>query len=224
MSEPFLPGQNPPHPEAPGARGNVFDTLVLRPEKILRAYHTGELTDTEVFSKAALFLVLTSLLFALSTMVTLPQTESLPVWQLVIRFVMMLVAALVLIIPAVTLAWAGLQKLSAWYWNLSVPFKKALGIAGLGIFYYLLMFALGLPVMVLLAKQAVLKESLLFALNAGAFVLSIRLFKQAYTVFTDAPPKRALWVACFPIAVLLIIYLLTQLLTYFAMFPHLQHV
>lgn len=194
--------------------------LLVEPKAVLAPYLRGEISDEAVYKKALLFLVLASLLFAITTVLHVPQQWQLTSAQIMFRFVAMLGFTLVLLFPLITMGWALLQKVSGWFWDVPVPFLKCVGIAGLGLTYYAGIFLLSLPLFWIQPVLPVLFELGLFVLNLTAFLLSVRLFAISYMVFGEVSARKAIWIAFFPMLLIGLVWLVNEVLVYFAMRPY----
>lgn len=194
--------------------------LLLHPEQVLQNILSGQFKGPDILQKSLLFLVMASILFALTTVLDYPKNWHISHWQLMLRFFFSAGLMMLIVFPAITLFWGALQKFSSWYWNVPIPFLTVLGIAGLAVFYYAFVFACSLPFFLLKNISVWSLELILLGLNTLAFGLSIRLFKQTYRTFPQVSPKKALFIAFFPIIILLVVAILLKVLTYFAVLHH----
>jgi hypothetical protein len=211
-----------PNPSEPGTNAwslkQVSINLLLSPRKVVHQIHQGQVHPHQALVLALVYIVCASVLFSL-TVILDPTAWNFPLWQLVVRFLLTFIVSLVFMIPLITAVWAVLQRLSAWFWDIRLPWLETLAYAGLGVFYYDLMLAFSLPIFVFGGSYIFLFQGLLFLLNISAFILSIRLFKNVYQEVGAVSAKRAVWVATFPLILVLGVQLLTQLLTYLAVLP-----
>jgi hypothetical protein len=197
----------------------VMKHLLFSPTPMIRAYTEGSLKNSEVFLLSFIFLFLASFLFAITTVIHTSPGLQMSQWQFIIRFFFTFGLMFLFLIPLATGLWSMLQKFSSWYLNLDIPFIKVLGISGLGIFYYALIFLASIPVFLMRPVSPYVSEGILFFLNLSAFLLSIRLFGQTYRLVGGFSVKKAYFTALFPLFLLVILYVGIQTLTYFAILP-----
>ncbi len=197
--------------------------LVIRPEKILEAIRLGTLKDSELLLKALMYLLMASFGFALLSVIRYPSQWHLSSAQLTIRFFSTFALMLLLLIPGTTLVWSLLQKTASWFFNVRIPYQTILANAGVGIAYYALIFMVGIPLIFFKPFAPMLIEFLLFALNIWAFIASIRLFQMTYSVLGDLSRRKSLWIATSPILIVIGLYVVLQVMVYFAMHPHYKH-
>lgn len=200
----------------------VMRSLLFRPFHLMEAYAQEQIKTRQIWLYNLIFLVFASLLFAITSILHFPSSWHLQTWQLVLRFFALFGFTLFFAIPFITLIWSILQAFSTWFLSIKIPLVKLFSITGLGIFYYALIFAISLPVFILLPSNGLTIQIILAALNITGFILSVRLLKTAYQVWGEVSFKKALLTALLPIAIIATILILTRLLTYFAMAPHLH--
>lgn len=196
--------------------------LLLAPGKIIAQYKQGNIKDHDILQKDLIFLFLASLFFTVTTVIySVPGTH--PTQEtLVIRFFVVIGSLLFVVIPIFTLFWSILQKVSCWFWNIKIPFLTLLGVSGLSIFYYAVIFFVGIPLFVLEPYSPFVVQGLLFGLNLIGFALLVRMFKNTYCILGGASTGKAFLIIFFPMALILLVYGLIQLLTFFAIYPHLK--
>lgn len=198
----------------------VMRDLIRQPQPLMASLRNGKLNHPDVLLKSLTFLLFASLFFAVTSVIYYPPNWQLNQWQLTMRFFVTFASMLVLMLPIMTLIWATLQRMSAWFWNIPITFGQTFGIAGLSLFYNALMFLISIPVFLAFSSQGYLLQGVLFLLNLTSFTLSVRLFKVAYQTFSEVSRKKALGVALFPVVLMLLVYAATQLLAYLAVHPH----
>lgn len=224
MEDTNLPHDNPDVPKDPSFSSwpltSVVRELLLHPERVLSRYRQGDIKQADILLKSLMFLLFTSIFFASTAVVYVPDGVYLSPMRLLIRFFFFFSMMLLLVVPVSTLGWSLLQKFSSWFWNFHLPFSTILAISGLGILYYTLLFLISIPLLFLKPLIPYLIEGLLFLLNVTACTMSVRLFKRTYEVFSDASPGKALIAALFPIGVVVVVYLATAVLTFFAVQFH----
>ncbi len=198
----------------------VMKNLLVNPHKIISSYHEGHLPDKLIIRSSVWFLCLASVFFAVISVVNYPNTWHLTSIQLVLRFFVTWLIMGFFLIPLATVIWAILQRYAAWFFNVEISIWQILGIAGFGIFYYALIFLLGIPCAIFEPASPFAIQGILFALNLSAFILSIRLFKHAYAIFGGFSFGKSLLAAVFPIIVIILVYVATVLLSRFASFHH----
>ncbi len=192
--------------------------LVVQPGVVMARYHRDELQHPDILLKAMVFILFSALFFAITSVLSFPALQAQVAWQMVIRFFFFF-GGMLLVIPMMTIAWGALSKFGSWYLNLTVPAVKVIGVAGLGTLYFALMFLVAIPLHLLPLAPAVL-QGLLLGLQLGAIILNFRLFITAYRTLGEVSFRKALLVSLFPLIIIAVVVGLTQLLTYFALHPH----
>lgn len=122
-----------------------------------------------------------------------------------------------------TLVWAVLQQYSAWFFDAHQPFGRTLGVATLGTRYYAVAFLASLPLVWLWkggllssAPLAIVIQLGLLSLNLIAVLANLRLFARYYQETAQIPRLKSWGVAAFPVAVVVVLYSLTQVMTWVA--------
>jgi len=179
--------------------------LILNPAGVIEQIQGRRLIKTDIS-----FFILTSLMFALSTMVYSHRDVSL------VRFGCTTIFTLLILLPVITFLWSLLQKYACWFFGVKVSLKTIIPIAALGSFYYALIFALSL--MVYTFHSPMIMELCLFSLNLLAFALSVRLMQTTYRLLGRVSGKRALITALSPALVIILLGMLIEFLTMLAMY------
>jgi hypothetical protein len=194
--------------------------LVTQPRQVVLAVENKIITPERAFLMTGVLVLLFSLMFAVSTLLHQPAEMHWIASELAVRFGFSLLVAGISLVLLIGF-WSILQKLTSWYWDAPLTLLNAVLFSGLGVGYYTLAILLGLGILALPTFNTV-SEVALFTLNAGAFLLLLRLFYTVYRGNNRISRKKAVFITLFPLFMVALTYSATQLLTYFAMMPHLR--